>query len=418
MPPPTKRLSFPARTKGAITRLILSQSRIIVSSEDGSIRVFSALTGDELHVLEGHTGGVWALEVCSRKLSATSSLTSSDNSRSRSRSQSQSHDTVLVSGGSTDQTVRVWDLASGENTHVFVGHTATVRCLAVVYPTRDEGAGTEEMHPLIVTGSRDKTLRVWRLPGEDEPKYKAPSVAVDASADGSPNSEDISDNPYGLHVLKGHTAAVRALAADGRIAASGSYDSTVRVWDLVTGESMWELTGHMGKACVPPLPVYAVVLDPPRKQVCSSSMDGTVRIWSTETGAAIHTLIGHCSLIGLLTLSSTTLISAAADATMRAWDLTTGALQDTHSTPYHDAITCIQRCENKVVYGAGGSAGMWSIGGGSLVEDLLTGVRSVWQVAFDGRMCAAGVDRGSGAYIDVWGLEEEKVLEAEAAVEA
>jgi F-box and WD-40 domain protein CDC4 len=102
--------------------------------------------------LDGHEGGVWAL-------SATKD--------------------VLVSG-STDRTVRIWDLNTGRCTHVFGGHTSTVRCLAIVKPEWVETTGEDGViqrekwpkRPMIVTGSRDHTLRVWLLPRPDEGEYR------------------------------------------------------------------------------------------------------------------------------------------------------------------------------------------------------------------------------------------------------
>jgi len=47
--------------------------------------------------------------------------------------------------------------------------------------------------------------------------------------------------------LEGHDHAVRALAARGRTLVSGSYDCTVRIWDIITGECKWVLVGHTQK---------------------------------------------------------------------------------------------------------------------------------------------------------------------------
>jgi WD40 repeat protein len=56
-----------------------------------------------------------------------------------------------------------------------------------------------------------------------------------------------SENPFHMHHLEGHTSAVRAIAAHGKYCVSGSYDSTVRVWDIVKGTCLHVLKGHEQK---------------------------------------------------------------------------------------------------------------------------------------------------------------------------
>lgn len=54
-------------------------------------------------------------------------------------------------------------------------------------------------------------------------------------------------SPFHMHLLEGHSLAVRAIATHGRICVSGSYDMSVRVWDIVKGTSLHVLTGHESK---------------------------------------------------------------------------------------------------------------------------------------------------------------------------
>lgn len=221
------------------------------------------------------------------------------------------------------------------------------------------------------------------------------------------------DNPYHRLHLEGHDHAVRDLAACGRTLVSGSYDCTVRVWDIITGTCKWVLVGHTQKgkfsyhAIVIRVDmfvislVYSVVLDIHRNIACSGSMDGAVRVWNLSTGTCQHTLTGHTSLIGLLGLSPSYLVSAAADATLRVWNPDSGELLQTLAA--HDgAITCFQHDESKVLSGSDGTLKIWDIRDGCQVYDLLTDIVGVWQVVFKGRWCIAASNRTDTTMLDVW----------------
>ncbi|KAG0332122.1 SCF ubiquitin ligase complex subunit cdc4 [Podila humilis] len=274
-----KYIRFSGHSNHVVTCLQFDSEKIISGSDDQCIHVYDTVTGNRLKKLDGHEGGVWAL---------------------------QYRGNTLVSG-STDRTVRVWDIEKGICTHTFRGHTSTVRCLQIVMPVNvnKDPHGVpkyEPEFPVIVTGSRDSTLLVWRLPDPSLNAHISPT-----------------DNSWLLHTLVGHSQSVRALAAEGSTLVSGSYDCSVRVWNLCTGALVHRLTGHTQK-------VYSVVLDTERNQCMSGSMDASVRIWSLEDGSCLHVLDGHTSLVGLLGLNANHLVSAAADFTVRIWDPARGVL--------------------------------------------------------------------------------------------
>ncbi|CAO3635186.1 unnamed protein product [Cunninghamella blakesleeana] len=322
-----------------VTCLQFDDEKIISGVDDRVINIYETKTGRHLRTLRGHDGGVWALQYIGN---------------------------TLVSG-STDRSIRVWDIERGVCTHVFLGHTSTVRCLQIVMPTMVNGQ-LEPSVPLIVTGSRDSTLKVWRLP---DPKKDPPF-------DGSP-----SNNPYHLFTLTGHSQSVRAITTYGNTLVSGSYDNTVGVWNLSTGRMIHRMEGHGQK-------VYAVVIDPERNRCMSGSMDGSVRIWNLLTGECLQSLEGHSILVGLLGLTSHHLVSAAADATLRIWSPETGICK--HVLSGHDAaITCFQHDDDKVISGSEGGLKMWDVKTGRHISDLITGVDGVWRVAFDKSRCVAAV---------------------------
>ncbi|KAL7621796.1 SCF ubiquitin ligase complex subunit cdc4 [Parahypoxylon ruwenzoriense] len=352
-------VAFAAHPRHVITCLQFDEDKIITGSDDMLIHVYDTKTGKLRRRLEGHEGGVWAL---------------------------QYEGNVLVSG-STDRSVRVWDIEKGLCTQVFYGHTSTVRCLQILMP-KDTGKvenGQSVMmpaKPLIITGSRDSQLRVWRLPESGSRRY----------IQTGPPAND-ADCPYFIRTLQGHTHSVRAIAAHADTLVSGSYDNTVRVWRISTGETVHVLQGHTQK-------VYSVVLDVARNRCISGSMDSFVKIWDLETGSCIHTLEGHSLLVGLLDLRDERLVSAAADSTLRIWDPESGRCQST-LTAHTGAITCFQHDGRKVISGSDRTLKMWDIRSGECIQDLLTDLSGVWQVRFDERRCVAAVQRDNLTYVEI-----------------
>jgi F-box and WD-40 domain protein CDC4 len=351
--------AFPAHPSHVITCLQFDDDKILTGSDDTLIHVYDTRTGVLRKKLEGHEGGVWAL---------------------------QYEGNVLVSG-STDRSVRVWDIEKGLCTQVFHGHTSTVRCLQILMPepTGQIENGQPVMlpeKPLIITGSRDSQLRVWKLPEQGSKRYiQAGPPANDA------------DCPYFVRVLSGHSHSVRAIAAHQDTLVSGSYDNTVRVWKISTGETMHRLQGHSMK-------VYSVVLDHKRNRCISGSMDNYVKIWSLETGVCLYTLEGHNSLVGLLDLRDERLVSAAADSTLRIWDPENGQCKST-LTAHTGAITCFQHDGQKVISGSDRTLKMWDVKTGECIKDLLTDLSGVWQVKFDERRCVAAVQRDNLTFVEV-----------------
>ncbi|KAF3905404.1 Beta-TrCP [Orbilia brochopaga] len=356
-----RHISFRGHQRFVVTCLQFDSEKILTGSDDTNINVYDTNTGALLAKLEGHEGGVWAL---------------------------QYHSNTLVSG-STDRTVRVWDIESAECTQVFHGHTSTVRCLQILLPTKvdtKDGKSTYmPKQPLIITGSRDSTLKIWRLPTKSDKPYRPSSAAQDL--DNQPA------NPYLIRTLQGHGHSVRAIAAHGDTLVSGSYDNYVRVWKISTGECVHRLAGHTAK-------VYSVVLDHKRNRCISGSMDSCVKVWSLDNGGLLYTLEGHTSLVGLLDLSHDYLVSAAADASLRIWDPETGQLRHTLSA-HTGAITCFQHDGHKVISGSDGTLKMWNIKTGRFIRDLLTNLSGVWQVKFNERRCVAAVQRDNLTFIEV-----------------
>jgi WD40 repeat protein len=130
----------------------------------------------------------------------------------------------------------------------------------------------------------------------------------------------------GAMVLEGHEGGVWSVAfsPDGKQIVSGSLDSTLRVWDAVSGNCQNTLAGHLGF-------VTSAAFSPDGKQIVSGSNDGTARVWNAVSGDCQNTLAGHTSSVNSVAFSpdGKQIVSASNDGTVRMWDAMSGECQST-----------------------------------------------------------------------------------------
>lgn len=120
--------------------------------------------------------------------------------------------------------------------------------------------------------------------------------------------------------LLGHSDWVSCLAqvASTGVLITGSWDRSVRAWDVRSGDMLMEFRGHGEK-------VSAVAASSDGQLVASGTEAGVVKTWDAATGAERYTFRGHHDRItGIVFVGDHWIVTASADGSARAWDATTG----------------------------------------------------------------------------------------------
>ncbi|KAJ1664406.1 hypothetical protein IW140_004097 [Coemansia sp. RSA 1813] len=184
--------------------------------------------------------------------------------------------------------------------HVVTGHADSVYCVQCD-------------HDKIVTGSRDRTIRVWD------------SQSFDC-----------------LRTLTGHDASVLCLKYDDTAMVTGSSDATVIIWDWETGTPKLRLVSHSAG-------VLDVAFD--SEYVVSCSKDCTIKVWQRSTGKLIRTMVGHRGPVNAVQLRGNRIVSASGDSLIKMWDIKTGELIRTFAG-HTRGLACVQFDGKTIVSGS------------------------------------------------------------------
>ncbi|KAF2845900.1 F-box/WD repeat-containing protein-like protein lin-23 [Plenodomus tracheiphilus IPT5] len=271
------------------------------------------------------------------------------------------------------------------------GHTDSVYCCQF-----DENKA--------ITGSRDRTIRVWDLntykclkvyggpnhrPTANTPptmEERPERVVSHASLNGTTAGDDIYRVPSDYH-----DASILCLQYDGEIMVTGSSDYTCIVWDI-TGEDyvpMYRLRGHEAG-------VLDVCLDD--KFIISCSKDATIKVWDRKTGHCVRTLKGHRGPVNAVQLRGNKLVSASGDGMAKLWDLETG--ESKKDFPSEDrGLAAVEFSDDAKYVLAGGNDHVvykFDANIGTLVHSRVKHeglVRSLFLDAFNGRIVSGSYDQ-------------------------
>jgi WD40 repeat protein len=326
---------------------------------DGEIRLWRVADGQQLFSRKAHAG--WTFSVVF------------------------SPDSQTLASGGTDQTVRLWDVHDGKCLKTLQGHTDAVFSVAF----SPDGY-------MLASGSDDHTAKLWKV------------------RDGKC-----------LKTLQGHTDTVFSVAfsSDGYKLASGSDDHTARLWDVQNGKCLKTLQGHTNTVFSvafspnPPNPPTPLNKGEQRgaeglgEFLASGSFDRTIKLWNISTGECWKTLQGHANQVWSVTFSpdGQTLASGSFDQTIKLWDMHDGKCQKTLQG--HTGWICslafspsVLAGETPVLLASGGfdqAIKLWDTNTGQCLKTLQGYSNQIRSVAFspDGNVLVSG---SAGQGVRVW----------------
>jgi guanine nucleotide-binding protein subunit beta-2-like 1 protein len=258
---------------------------------------------------------------------------------------------------------------------ILKGHNGWVTCIAT----------SSENPDMLLSGSRDKKIFVWSLTRE-EGNYGYPRKSL------------------GGH---GHFVQDIVISSDGQFALSGSWDATLRLWDLNYGTTTRRFVGHTKD-------VLSVAFSADNRQIVSGSRDKTIKLWNT-LGECKYTIEeqGHTEWVSCVRFSpniqNPIIVSAGWDKLVKVWNLTNCKLRTNlvGHTAYVNTVTVSPDGSLCASGGKDGTARLWdlnegkhlySLDAGDIIHTLTFSPTRYW-------LCAA-----TQSGIKIWDLESKSLV--------
>src|SRR3989339_303422 len=180
-----------------------------------------------------------------------------------------------------------------------------------------------------------------------------------------------------ISTLVGHTKFVISIAfsPDGMKIASGSYDETIKLWDISIGNVINTFSGHTDV-------ITSIAFSPDGTKLASGSFDHTIKIWETNSGNLINTFLGHSVVVISVVFSTngSMLASGSGDSTIKIWDINSGTIIKTF-IGHTGRVRTVTFSPDGLLLASGGNDStirLWSMdNNGNVQEDISD---SLWSI--------------------------------------
>ena len=369
---------------------------VITGSLDKTIRIWDAfLTGLCLRTLEEHSDGVWCITTLPNgcnfvtgskddylkvwDIGTGKCLYTLEGHSSWISCVVASKNDVIISG-SNDKSVKIWKLGniaspqtdrhfaqpecivstnnglviSGAPDAVKVWDVSSARCLHT-FPCPASSLTVTDDSRYLVSGSKDSTISVWDLASFSNVRTVNSQCGavtclatvnadlyLSAHASGILSSRKLFTQNY--TTVPGHTSAIKCMtvAPSKKLAVSGSYDCTVRMWNISNTECFAILTGHTKV-------VWCIAISSDSAYIASGSDDSTVRVWNIADKCCLQQIDAPDNVKCIAFSSSDKVVIAGAHCgqnQLRDWDTATGKCVTNYSGHTH-AVMCLQIVDEK-----------------------------------------------------------------------
>jgi WD40 repeat protein len=284
-------------------------------SGDKTIKVWDLASGRQVKTLEGHSGWV--------------------------KSVAFSPDGRLAVSGSSDRTVKIWDLDSGQELRTIRGDADNLGFNSVAFSSDGKfvlSAGwiTHSVSPLksdqivkvwdVASGQEIRTLNGHRRMGERAFSPDGRLALFDSDDKKSVKVLDLSSGKV-VQLLRGYIPSRGAFSSDGRLILFGQSDGTINLWDVESNREMWKLRAHEQRTLLGyENQITELAFSSDNRLAITGSGLGEVKVWDVTYGHEILALGGHGDWVSSVSFSpdGRLAISGSGDGTVRVWDVASG----------------------------------------------------------------------------------------------